>query len=500
MTRCDKGVALDPRESLVLPRLTVIIHLCGFLVFLYSLSMLPPMLVALVNKERSLFAFLTTFVVFAALGGASWALTRRSNIQLKTRDGFIIIVLFWLLFSLISALPFWLNADVRMSFVDALFEGVSGITTTGATVLNDVSEIPRSMLYYRAQLNFIGGLGVIVLAVAVLPLLGIGGMKLYQSEMPGPFKEERLTPRLADTSKSLWFTYLLLGLLCTLSFWAAGMPWFDALCHGLSTVSLGGFSTRNESIGFFDSNAIEMVAGAFSLLSAVNFTLYFIALSRWSLKPFRKNSELRFFLLVTAIVVLITMLEVYRADMYGITDSFVHAFFLTSSMITDNGLSTGDYAQWPLQTIVLLLCASFFGGCVGSTCGGIKALRVLILFKQSRHELHQLAHPRALYSIKVGGALINDRVVRSVSSFFFLYAACTFFYIWALNLMGYDLLTSFASVAACINNMGLGFGETAQGFGTLSDAAKYLLCSAMLLGRLEIYPVLILLSRVFWRA
>lgn len=263
--------------------------------FLYSLSMLAPLVVALVNKERSLFAFLNTFLIFASLGGASWFLTRSSNIQLKTRDGFIIIVLFWLLFSLISALPFWLNADVPIAFADALFEGVSGITTTGASVLNDVSDIPRSMLYYRAQLNFIGGLGVIVLAVAVLPLLGIGGMKLYQSEMPGPFKEERLTPRLADTSKSLWFTYLLLGLLCTLSFWAAGMPWFDALCHGLSTVSLGGFSTRNESIGYFDSNAIEMVAGVFSLLSAVNFTLYFIALNKRSFKPFRKNAELRFF-------------------------------------------------------------------------------------------------------------------------------------------------------------------------------------------------------------
>lgn len=203
---------------------------------------------------------------------------------------------------------------------------------------------------------------------------------------------------------------------------------------------------------------------------------------------------------MTGIIVLIIALEVYRAGMYNPVDSLVHAFFLTSSMITDNGLATADYAKWPVHTIVLLLSASFFGGCVGSTCGGIKALRVLILFKQSRHELHQLAHPRAIYSIKVGGSIITDRVVRSVASFFFLYAACTMFFIWMLNLMGYDLLTSFASVAACINNMGLGFGETAQGFGTLTDGAKYLLCAAMILGRLEIYPVLILLSRVFWRA
>ncbi|WP_172895282.1 MULTISPECIES: TrkH family potassium uptake protein [Buttiauxella] len=481
-------------------RFRIVLHLCSFLVVLYSLTMIPPMLLALIEKERSLFGFLYTFIITFTLGSLCWALTGRSNIQLETRDGFIIIVLFWLLFSVISAMPLWLDDSYNVSLADAIFEGVSGITTTGATVFNDVSLLPKSILYYRAQLNFVGGLGVIVLAVAVLPLLGIGGMKLYQSEMPGPFKEERLTPRLADTAKSLWLTYLLLGGACTLAYKLAGMPFFDALCHGLSTVSLGGFSTRTESIGFYDSYAIELVAGAFSLLSAINFTLYFVALARRSIKPFLKSAELRFFLLVASVVILIITLEVWRAGMYALPASFVHAFFLTSSMITDNGLSPGDYASWPVHTIVLLLSASFFGGCVGSTCGGIKALRFLVLFKQTRHEVHQLAHPRAVMSIRVGNSPINDRVLRSVWSFFFLYVVCTCFFIWMLNLQGYDLLTSFATVAACINNMGLGFGETAAGFGTLSDSAKYLMCAAMLLGRLEIYPVLILFSRTFWRS
>ncbi|MFP2513255.1 TrkH family potassium uptake protein [Buttiauxella agrestis] len=481
-------------------RFRIVLHLCSFLVVLYSLTMIPPMLLALVEKERSLFGFLYTFIITFTLGSVCWAVTGRSNIQLETRDGFIIIVLFWLLFSVISAMPLWLDDSYNVSLADAIFEGVSGITTTGATVFNDVSLLPKSILYYRAQLNFVGGLGVIVLAVAVLPLLGIGGMKLYQSEMPGPFKEERLTPRLADTAKSLWLTYLLLGGACTLAYKLAGMPFFDALCHGLSTVSLGGFSTRTESIGFYDSYAIELVAGAFSLLSAINFTLYFVAIARRSIKPFLKSAELRFFLLVASVVILIITLEVWRAGMYALPASFVHAFFLTSSMITDNGLSPGDYASWPVHTIVLLLSASFFGGCVGSTCGGIKALRFLVLFKQTRHEVHQLAHPRAVMSIRVGNSPINDRVLRSVWSFFFLYVVCTCFFIWMLNLQGYDLLTSFATVAACINNMGLGFGETAAGFGTLSDSAKYLMCAAMLLGRLEIYPVLILFSRTFWRS
>lgn len=481
-------------------RFKIVLHLCGFLVLLYSLTMIPPMLIALFAKERSVFAFFSTFVLAFSGGLLCWQATHQSKVNLETRDGFLIIVLFWLLFSAISALPLWLNDELRLSIADALFEGVSGITTTGASVFHDVSSLPVSILYYRAQLNFVGGLGVIVLAVAVLPLLGIGGMKLYQSEMPGPFKEERLTPRLADTARSLWLTYMLLGGACTLAFFLAGMSFFDALCHGLSTVSLGGFSTHTESIGYYQSDAIELVAGAFSLLSALNFTLYFVAIARRSLKPFRRSTEMHFFFLVVALVVAVVTFEVWRAGMYSLPKSLIHAFFLTSSMITDNGLATADYASWPPEIIVLLLSASFFGGCVGSTCGGIKALRFLILFKQSRHEVHQLAHPRAIMSIRVGNAIITDRVLRSVWSFFFLYILTTCLFVWLLNLQGYDLLTSFASVAACINNMGLGFGATADGFAGLNDVSKYLMCMAMLLGRLEIYPLLILLSRTFWRS
>ncbi|HEI8865465.1 TrkH family potassium uptake protein [Serratia sp. AKBS12] len=480
-------------------QILIVVHLCSFLVVLYSLSMIPPLLMALLYKEKSVFSFFYTLAIVGSLGGLGWFSSRQAKVQLRTQDGFLIIVLFWLLFSLISAMPLWLDDSLNISLVDAVFEGVSGITTTGASVLNDVSGVPKSVLYYRSQLNFIGGLGVIVLAVAVLPLLGIGGAKLYQSEMPGPFKEERLTPRLADTSKNLWLIYLALGLLCTVAFHFAGMPWFDALCHGLSTVSLGGFSTRNESLGYFDSSAVEMVGGIFSILAAVNFTLYFVAVGRRSFRPLYRNPELRFFLLILSIVVAIVVVELYRAGMYGAKDAFVHGFFLTSSMMTDNGLATADYAQMPSHTIMLLLAASFFGGCVGSTCGGIKALRFLIMYKQSRHEVNQLVHPNAIFTIKVGNAPIHDRVLRSVWSFFFLYVFFSCLFIWTLNLMGYDFMTSFATVAACINNMGLGFGETAAGFGTLSDPAKWLMCAAMLFGRLEIYPILILCSRAFWR-
>ena len=481
-------------------RSRVIIHLSSFLIVIYSLTLLLPMLVALIAQEQSFFAFAGSFLIFFPAGLVFWYRSKTTGLQLQTRDGFLVIAVFWLLFSVISAMPFWLDDHLNMAFEDALFEGVSGITTTGASVFHNVTDLPRSVLYYRAQLNFIGGLGVIVLAVAIFPLLGIGGMRLYQSEMPGPFKDEKLTPRLASSARNLWFTYLLLGFCCTVAFKLAGMTWFDALCHGLSTVSLGGFSTYSESIGYFNSSTIELVAGAFSLLSAVNFTLYFVALAKRSLKPLFSNTELRFYFAVAALIIVLVFFEVWRANMYSSAEeSFVHAFFLTSSMLTDNGLATGDYAQWPSHIIVLLLFASFFGGCVGSTCGGIKAIRFLILSKQSWREVYSLIHPKAQTLIKVGDTVVQHRLINSVLSFFFLYVICTCFFIWCLNLMGYDLMTSFASVAACINNMGLGFGLTAPGFGEISPAAKYLLCFAMLLGRLEIYTLLVLLSVSFWR-
>lgn len=478
----------------------VITHFCSFLVFLYSFSMFPPMLVSLLHKDRSFFVFLVTFGICFCIGGGVFLATRRHHMSLKTRDGFVVIVLFWLLFSVISAMPMAMDDSLGLSLADAVFEGVSGITTTGATVINNVSGLPASYLYYRSQLNFLGGLGVIVLAVAVMPLLGIGGMKLYQSEMPGPFKEERLTPRIADSCRSLWLTYSILGLSCMGGYMLAGMTAFNALCHALSTVSLGGFSTHSDSIGFYNSYAVELVAGLFSLLSAINFTVWFVSITRRTIKPFLRNAELHFFLMVTAIVVLITAWQVWHVGMYDVTGSLVHAFFLVSSMITDNGLATGDYAQWPVHTIMFLMVMSFFGGCVGSTCGGIKALRFLILFKQSRRELHQLAHPRAQIGLRIGGVTINDRILSSVWSFFFLYMAFTIMFVLILNMMGYDLMTSFATVAACINNMGLGFGSTASSFDVLNDQAKYLMCAAMILGRLEIFPVLILFSRFFWRS
>lgn len=480
-------------------RLATVLHLSSFLVLLYSFTMPIPILVGMVFHEGDLGSFKVTFVVAFTLGLLGWISTLKGDKTLQLRDGFLVVVLFWLVFSAISTLPFYLDSRLNLSLTDALFEGISGITTTGASILRDIDGSPKSILYFRAQLNFIGGLGIIVLAIALMPFLGIGGAKLYKSEMPGPLKEERFAPRLADTARYLWVIYTSLAAVCGLCYFLAGMSWFDALCHSLSTVSLGGFSPHGSSLGYYDSPLIELLAGVFSILAAVNFALYFIALSRRSLLPIVTNSEFRFFLVVLSFVVGLVCIELYRADTFNAEGALVHGFFQAVSIMTDNGLGTANYPSWPVHIVLLMLGASYFGGCIGSTCGGIKAMRFLLLYRHGSREISQLIHPNAALLVKVGGEVVPERVIRSVWGLFFLFIFFTCVFVWSLVAMGHDLATAFGTVSACINNMGVGYGDTASGFYTLKEPGKLLMCLAMLLGRLEILPILVVFSRTFWR-
>lgn len=480
-------------------RLVTVLHLCSFLVLLYSLTMPIPALVGLIYGEENLNGFLATFAVTFILGLIGWQFTSRGEKALQTRDGFLVAVLFWLIFSAISSLPLYFDSRLGLSLTDAIFEGVSGITTTGASVLSNIDQLPKSVLYYRAQLNFLGGLGIIVLAVAVMPFLGIGGAKLYQSEMPGPMKEEKFTPRLADTARNLWAIYAGLAVACALSYRVAGMNWFDAICHSLSTVSLGGFSTHGDSLGFYNNPALEVVGGIYSILAALNFALYFVAISRRSLAPIINNSEVKFFSLILSLVVSITCIELYRTGKFSGGDALIHGFFQATSIMTDNGLGAGDYPSWSPHILLLLMGASFFGGCVGSTCGGIKAMRFLLLYRQGNQEIRQLMYPNAVLTTKVGGQSVPDRVIRSVWGMFFLYIFFACVFTWGLVAAGHDLATAFGTVAACMNNMGIGFGDTVSSFEPLENPAKWLMCVAMLFGRLEIFPILIVMSRTFWR-
>lgn len=460
--------------------------------------MLPPAFVGLYFHEESVWAFLVTFIVAGTIGLLGIGLTRARKSALKHRDGFLVLVIFWILLSLISALPFIVSPELSLTLTNAVFEAISGITTTGASILSDIDGAPKAFLYYRAQLNFLGGLGIIVLAVAILPITGIGGAQLYQSEMPGPSKDEKITPRLADTARQLWLIYAVLAVACGLSYWLAGMGWFDALCHGLSTVSLGGFSPHGASLGYYDSAAIEVVGGVFSILAAINFALYFAVFQNRSLKPLLVNPEVRFFLLILTSVVSFTCFYLYRTDTFPMGKVLYHGFFQSVSVMTDNGLGTHDYPHWPVPVALVLILSSFFGGCVGSTCGGMKAMRFLLLYKQSIGQIHQSIHPRAMLRVKLGGKAVEPHIMQSVWAFFFAYICITVIFVMGLVLTGEDILTAFGTTAACINNMGIGYGATAAGFNVLTDIGKWLMCLAMLFGRLEIFPILILLSRKYW--
>jgi trk system potassium uptake protein TrkH len=477
------------------------LYMVGVLMILFSATMLPPMGVAWwYDGYDMVLPFAEALGTMLVLGLLCWLPVRRFKVDLRNRDGFIVVVAFWFLLSLIGALPFMLSENPHMPLVDAVFETVSGLTTTGGTVLSGLDTMPKAILYYRAQLNFLGGMGIVVLAVALLPMLGIGGMQLYKAETPGPMKDEKLTPRITETAKNLWYIYVGLNVACTLSFWAAGMSFFDALCHSFATLALGGFSTHDASIGYFNSPVIELVAGFFSLAAAVNFALYFLAWRSRSFKAIFRDAEFRFCMAVFMGIIAIACAYLYWSGKFPLWESIYHGFFQTASVITDNGLVTISYpADWPIFVPLLLLLGSFFGGCVGSTCGGIKAIRFLLLYKQSVREARLLIRPAAQIAVKLGNHPIPDRVMQAVWGFYYLYIFSYCFFSLALTATGVDLVTAFGSVAGCLNNMGVGLGETAGGFGVLNDTATWLLSLAMLVGRLEVFPLLLLFLPDFWK-
>jgi len=344
-----------------------------------------------------------------------------------------------------------------------------------------------------------GGMGIIVLAVAVLPMLGIGGMQLYRAETPGPIKDSKLTPRITETAKALWYIYLGLTIACIIAYHVAGMPLFDAVGHAFSTVAIGGFSTHDASIGFFDNTAIEMVAVVFMLLSGVNFALHFMAWNRRSPAVYLDDSEFRFYFFLMSASIVVVTLALYYTDTYWWSEAFTQGLFQVVSIGTTTGFTTAEFYIWPPFLQILLLFASFVGGCAGSTGGGIKVIRFLLLIKQGLREIARLIHPSAQMPVRMGSKTVNHRVVDAIWGFLSLYVASFTVMYLALAATGIDLLTSFSAVAACINNLGPGLARVGASYADLHDPAKWILCFAMLLGRLEIFTLLVLLSPAFWR-
>jgi trk system potassium uptake protein TrkH len=477
-----------------------IIKILGQLVALFSITMIPPALVSLVYKDGGGVPFVLAFVFSIIIGLFAYYPNRDQKGDLKAREGFLIVVLFWLVLGSFGALPLIFLENPNLSIADAFFESFSGLTTTGATVLTGIEYLPKAILFYRQQLQWLGGMGIIVLAVAVLPMLGVGGMQLYRAETPGPVKDSKMTPRIADTAKHLWYIYVSLTVACSMAYWAAGMSWFDAVCHAFSTIAIGGFSTYDASIGHFNSPLINLICVVFLLIAAVNFSLHYAAVANKNFRVYWRDPELKVFLFIQVCLVLVCFMVLTTAGLYQSSDmAFNQALFQAVSISTTAGFATDNFSQWPLFLPILLIFSSFIGGCAGSTGGGIKVVRVFLLFLQGIRELNRLVHPRAIFSIKLGRKALPDKVVEAVWGFFSAYALVFVVIMLCLLATGMDNITAFSATAACLNNLGPGLGDVATHFGEITDTAKWVLTLAMVFGRLEIFTLLVLFTPTFWR-
>ncbi len=515
-------------------------HIFGRLLMLFSLTMLPPVLVAFIDHVAggggfSEFAdavaewlpFVEAFTLTLVIGFVAYLPARNASKDLRLRDGFLIVALFWVLLGMFGSLPLYLAEVPELTFTEAVFESMSGLTTTGATILVGIDELPRSILYYRQQLQWLGGMGIIILAVAVMPMLGVGGMQLYRAETPGPVKDTKLTARIADTARSLWWIYVALTLVCGGAYYLAGMSIFDAVAHSFSTVAIGGFSTHDASIGHFESRRIELIAMVFMFIAAINFSLHYYAVKDFRLMHFLKISvrnrlnfsklrrrdvprmhlghygldpEFKAFAAVLGIAAVGTLAALLIDEVYdNPLDTVMAGLFQVVSISTTTGFTTADFAAWPGAVPVLLIFMSFIGGCAGSTAGGMKVIRWLLIYKQGLREVARLVHPSAEIPVKLGARAVPYRVVDAVWGFFSVYVVLFALMMTVMLSTGMNQVTAFSAVAACLNNLGPGLGEVSANFRSVPDTAKWVGVVAMVLGRLEIFTLLVLVSPSFWR-
>lgn len=475
-----------------------IFRLIGILLLFYCLSFLPSLAVSLWLADGQHAVFMSSLGLSALAGAALWLPNRGRRDELSVRDGFLFVALFWLILGLVGALPFMLG--LHLDLADAVFESVSGFTTTGATVIAGLDALPPSVLYHRQQSQLLGGMGVIVLAVAILPMLGLGGLQLYRAESSGVTKSDKLTPRIAETARAFWLIYTTMTLVCALAYWLAGMSGFDAVGHAFSTVATGGFSTHDASLGHYDSPLIEAIAIVFMLAGAINFGVHYLALVRGGYGAYARDPEVRAFALLFVLGSLLVAVSLWLAGVYaGAGASLRHGAFQVASILTSTGFSTATFADWPGHVPLFLVILSFIGGCAGSTAGGIKVLRVMLLAKLGIRQLHQLAHPRSVSVIKLGARPVGEDVVYSVWGFYVLYVAVALLVTLLMMAAGLDLESAFGATVATINLLGPGLGEVAATFAEVDDLVKWLGVFAMLVGRLEVFTLLILFLPAYWR-
>ena len=492
-----KGFRLGGAVSKVMP----IVHVLSKLGLLFSLLLAVPALMSYFYHDSAFIVFAYTALTVLLVSCVTWVLTLRFNRELRPRDGFTLVLMLWLGFAVVAAMPIYFYMP-SMSFTDAFFEAMSGLTTTGATVISGLDTLDPSVNFWRHMLNWLGGMGIIVLAVAILPMLGVGGTQLFKAEIPGMDKESKMAPRISQVAKRLWFAYALATAAAFVSLHIAGMDWFDALCHAMSAVALGGFSTHDDSIAYFDSVAVEWTLMFFTVWGGINFASHFTALGNRSLQVYWKDEECRTMLLVLSGSILISALYLWQQDVYqslGEALRFVSFNFVSIGLAS--GFSNTDFAQWPLIVSLWMFFLSNVLASSGSMGGGIKNVRALVLFKFSLREMLILLHPRAVRTVKVNNRSIPDRMALTVMSFIFIYFMTVIVFSFLLMAAGLDFLSAFTAVIACITNAGPGLGAVgpSHNYAALSDVQKWLCTAVMLLGRLEIFTVLILFTPAYWK-
>ena len=482
-------------------RALTVIHALGLMLMVFGITYLMPIVASLVYNDGTLIDFALAMVWTSAIGVLMWLLTRRYKGELSIRHGYLLVVAMWTAMPAVATLPLLLVIN-GLSFTDAYFETMSGLTTTGATVLTGLDNLPPAINLWRHELNWIGGMGIIVLAVAILPLLGVGGRQLFKAETPGPMKDSALTPRITETARNLWLVYLGITLACIASLKLAGMNWLDAICHAFAAMGLGGFSTHDASIGYFNSPTIECVLIVFMLLAAMNFATHFLVWREKNLKIYLHDTEA----MVTLALVMASCLGIavflwWRGTYHTFWTALRHASFNLVSIATDCGFASVDFNQWPMFAPLWMLFLSCITASSGSTGGGIKMIRTLILFKQAGREFLKLLHPSAVNPMKIGGQVIPNNIVFSVLGFIFLYFMSVVTLTFTLVISGLDFISSFSAVIACINNAGPGLGVVgpASNFGVLTGFQTWICTLAMLLGRLEIFTLLIIFTPRFWQ-
>jgi trk system potassium uptake protein TrkH len=479
-------------------RFTSVIHILGFLLMFLAAAMLLPIPFSLYYGDGDVAAIGIAAAITLFVGFAGYAATRFQSTDLRAKEGFGIVTLGWVCFSAFGALPFVLHGSIP-SFTDAFFETMSGFTTTGATILTDIEALPHGLLFWRSLTHWIGGMGIIVLSLAILPFLGVGGMQLFKAEVPGPVAD-RLTPRITETAKILWGVYVAFTVVETLLLMWGGMSVFEALCHSFGTLATGGYSTKNASIGFYASGFVQWVVIVFMVAAGTNFSLHYRAL-RGDWKAYIRNQEFLFFLSLIGIASVVIGIDTFINHFDGVGKTARDTVFQVVAILTTTGYGTADFEQWSFGSQFVLLILMFFGGCAGSTGGGMKMMRAHLLVKFVLAEITRLVHPRAVVPVRIGKQAVDRDVVANVVGFFILYMIIFVVGVFAMATMGLDMATAFGSVAATLNNIGPGLGAVGptDNYAHIPTTGKWLLTFFMLAGRLEVYTVIILLSPSFWK-